>query len=1244
MYLKTSLVALLGMAVYTIAIAGETKPTELQRLEWRICTTGARTEMVCKHAGKQYPVRVNFPGEPIGRTTYKSVPAPQKSVSKAPENFPVAVRNCRGLIRLAMLELHDPMREWIPPYIGLNSVKVNFSILPVSCTGKPNVIFEYDVGNQPGGKDFLRKQKNVNLAELPVGKWTDFSVSLDKSIPRRLTEVRFALNCKAGEKCEFYFSNISIIGKDGSSYDLLNTQEPSYLTGMKKPMFSGQYRHLPKRPQIHLGHGGPWPISRNRPYYAQISKFFKEYLPEYDIVFSASRTPEPIVAEDLKALPDNLFVQFQKAQIGIYYPSVMDALPKDFCGRVQPHAFNGIIATDQLIKRALKDQIDYAATLGFNNFKSYDYVWYFRDGRWGYDKATVEAFREDLQSKDSGLVMRSEFDGSVKTVKFWDYFREFHGMIFKPADLGLKSFADFVPPQEKELSNSPLAHKYQYSVFLALCSYEWLKLAQNFNRWAKAYNGNYDYILNGEVWPNASDHIGLMRLKDTGMISGEFFMHYPRSRQTTYHAYGRYVRAAQRMNKDIFYTLETTLGGGGGHPYWDLRTGYLVSYEMAAQGMTAFHYDHLEGWDTQNRNPLDKTAFNLFMSEARAFRQVRIDRVCRKTSNVLSVTPRSVAVRISPATHIDWGSRQWDPWNKVLCANYIDYSGSDPQELPALLNDTKVVFYAAPLTKPETASALEKWLAKGGKALIMHSYIPFSKENGRADYENIIREVIAKPGKSLFAGFDNNQPQGKCLLTDKKGAALLTEIPRDKGSFIYYLHRQPRNVSLEEMTKVMNFLCEKLSLARLQYPLKNGNAQICRYEGKDFSVITMWNRLSAEKGLKQLPDWLKNKWRSKFRFFDPDAYVYRYGNPAAQCSAVIPVPKAGVYRIYHFFEQKEETVTVGEDLRLTLNLKGANIGLFYVGNDSVSFRNHLKTIKAEQKKTEVFFKEQTQKWNVPGVPEYAPEEWIIVKQGKDPIVKDGVFSCVSTGPDVILHPRSQRIFAAKDYPLLIFELQHNANKETHFEIFWERRGGKMGENRSSRLKVLPDKQRKMYLLDLSQHPGWINQITQIRLDPVARPARFSLGNVRFLDPKREVPVPAHAWLKGGNSITDRKASAGLLTGKLPAGKKDPFISAVLPVAFDADHLKTVEFEVKLSHGCPPNGQFFFMAAGEEGFFKEKSSVRYKIPSDGQFHKVVLNLKNHAMWKGKISKIRLDMTTNAPEEGGWFELRNFSARR
>jgi hypothetical protein len=56
------------------------------------------------------------------------------------------------------------------------------------------------------------------------------------------------------------------------------------------------------------------------------------------------------------------------------------------------------------------------------------------------------------------------------------------------------------------------------------------------------------------------------------------------------------------------------------------------------------------------------------------------------------------------------------------------------------------------------------------------------------------------------------------------------------------------------MTKVMNLLCEKLSLARLQYPLKNGNAQICRYEGKDFSVITMWNRLSAEKGLKQLPD------------------------------------------------------------------------------------------------------------------------------------------------------------------------------------------------------------------------------------------------------------------------------------------------------------------------------------------------------------------------------------------------------
>jgi hypothetical protein len=562
--------------------------------------------------------------------------------------------------------------------------------------------------------------------------------------------------------------------------------------------------------------------------------------------------------------------------------------------------------------------------------------------------------------------------------------------------------------------------------------------------------------------------------------------------------------------------------------------------------------------------------------------------------------------------------------------------------MPLMLDNAKVVFYNSPVTMPETAAALEKWLDKGGKTLIMHSYQPFSKDTGRADFETVIKEVLAKPGKALFRGFKGQQPQGKSILNDKKGAPLLTVIPCGKESFIYYLHRQPRTLSPAVMDKVMALFINKLALPRLQYPLANGNSEVTRYESKNFSVVSVWNKNITDTRPGKIREWHKTKHR--LGYFDTDSYLFRHDNPGSECKALIPIAEAGTYRIYRYFEQKEETVTVGKELKMLLTVKDANSELFYIGKDTPAFRKHLEQVKANRKITDRFFQEQTQKWNVPGAPKvYAPDNWKIIKFGKDPVVKNNEFSCVSTGPDLILVPQTQQTFPAKDYNMLAFELLYDGKQKTHFEIFWERRGGKAGEKRQHSIPILPNCGKKMYLMDLSTHPAWTDLVTRFRVDPVGRPGRITLGNVRFIDPKNELPVPAHAWMKHAHAVVDRKPSGGLLSGRIPAGQKDPFMHAALPVPIDADKLKKIEFELKLSPGCANGGQLFFIPEGQKGV-SEKTSIRYPVKADGKFHKVVLNLKNTPLWKGRISQLRLDMTHTPPAEGATFELRNFSAKK
>lgn len=960
---RLGLLALLVTITAGTVSGAETADT-LKFRTWRLAAQGAEAMMVTEFAGRSPAVRVEFPGIPSGQTDLNDNVATALQVkvdsirAKHPRKTTSKTRNSAAVL-MAKHELANPLQAWIPPYVGITAAKVALFIHPQECNGDVRLFLEIvQRGADPKPRRIARKE--IRLREIPAGKWSEVEFAVETDTARRLAEVRLVLSGAPEAACSFYFSGTRIIQKDGAEYELLNRDFPDYLTGMKKPLAAAPAKNHPKRNQLQIGYSNNWSILYDAKHLPEIGRLMKQYLPEYDIVLSCAQTPEPELASVLPKLPENIFYQFQKAQHGIQYPMLYDALPRDWRGNPQTRRFNSIVATHPLIQKALKNQMDYAATLGVNNFLSYDYVWPYLGGRWGYDKATVAAFREDLKGEDEGLEMDSETGGSRRTIHFHDYFEELYGRRFQPGDLGLNGWEEFYPVTERAAAApaATLETQRNFTLFLVLCHYEWLRQAQRFNRWAQLHGGTtYDYVLNGEGWVNGNDHVGLLRLAGTGIVAPEFFMHTPENLETIYRGLGRYIRAGQRLGKPLGACFEVSLGGGG-HPYWDLRTGYLVAYSIAALGAAPLHHDFQGRWERSN--PLDKTVFHLMMAQARAFRQANLDRAEKVPGNdVLHVAFRSVGRRIDGLlsnSRILRITSQQDSWVPALIDHEIRYEQTDPSELPLMLDSARVVFLSTPVTTPENAARLERWLNRGGKSLLLHTTLPFRQDEG-------IYNSGTKPGKALFWGFRNGKPAGHTLLTDASGAPLLTRIDRGRGSAVYYLHASPVRSSSATMKQVMTSLKKELRLPVVQLAEHGENAVVLPYQSPDCRVVAVWNRKLRDEAAAGLTNWIKTRWRLRHRFFDPAAYAFRYEQPGAACSAAVRVEKPGSYRVYRFLADREELIPAGTDCVLKLELHDALGELFYVAEDTPAFRKRLQKLRMERAESTPFLTEQNEKWD-----------------------------------------------------------------------------------------------------------------------------------------------------------------------------------------------------------------------------------------------------------------------------------------
>lgn len=941
-------------AVENIAAPGkDVSPIQLR--EWRMTTKNLNAEMLPEYSGRKFVVKIDYPMIPGGKTLSQTM---QRS---AEETFPplAGEKIEEGELNFATRPLHSPFDNWIPPYIGISAKEIRFFFLPEKVTGNITASMKfYFLEFIPGKSKIAIETKNISMGE--NRRWSEIVIPVTTSRNRRLSNVVLSLQrSDSKSSCELFMISPVIVTRYGEKYEILNTEMPRLLRNAPSAP-KNTAKQLPKRNTLSVGFGGPWWAMTNLPSLPKLSQFMKDNLPDLDIVLSPSRSPEPATGDIIKELPDNIYYQFQRAQHGIKYPALFGALPISEHGKMQNFRFNSLWAIHPLILDGLKEQFDYAASHGINSFKVYDYVWPYLGGRWGYDDASIAAFRRDLEEKDEGLRILESKD-KVKTIHFPDYFRSIHGMMPSPQDLGLKGWNEYVPVKTKDLKTGTSAIRLNYSILLALCSYEWLLQAQRWNTWAKAHGGTHEYLLNLEAWQNAGDYINLIRLADSGIVSKEFFVATPNpvGLGSIYSGSGLYLRTAKRIGHEMGYCCEVSSGGGSSQPYWDAKVAYSLSYMLAALGYRHLHHDHHNAKFEKWLDPKSGNAFagvSLMMSQGRALQQALREKVRKPdSSSILNVRCRSVGITVPNMMGRDFLAGEWRP---ALMDSSIDFEDTDPEELPLMLPKAEVVFYAPHATRKDSAEQLTAWLKQGkNRTLVLHSVVPFRQEKGYAVAERIVKEEIPADAPSLFPGFAKGTIQnGTVLLKKADGSPLLSEYKVSEGGRIWYLHPAPEKCGKADLNKVMSYLTEKLALPQRQ--IAGGDVLVLPFEEEGNSVYVLWNAPLARKAYSKEREWHRKCWspthhQSKFKHGD---LLYYWYQPGFECSAKVRVKKPGTYRLYSFLADRENVVDVGSDHLLPLTLSEALTEIVYAAPDTPEFRKKIAELRRERVKTGSFFR------------------------------------------------------------------------------------------------------------------------------------------------------------------------------------------------------------------------------------------------------------------------------------------------
>lgn len=455
---------------------------------------------------------------------------------------------------------------------------------------------------------------------------------------------------------------------------------------------------------------------------------------------------------------DEMIRKFQ--ELGDVFYQQQHAPPRDFKNleaiAPMPYNYRGdhlksnnhpMISTHPAHQEYLAGKIYQGAKYGNNNFKVVDFVWAWT-GRWAYDQVTVESFRNDLKEMDEGLLL-VDAAGNRYRRYFWDYFEEYRGIRFEPADLGLKSWDEFFPVREMEVARPDATPEMRRNlvVFLALYHYEHLRQNQRFGRAAHAVGGIHQGTYNPEDFANGGDFVWYSKMYYVGTPFFEYFGSPVNTEGCFYHL-GTYRRAATAAGKYLGVIHE--LGQGGhGWPSVSPLTQFVQTYDVVSMGFDHYHNEwmSLKAADmlkTEPEHEYVNIRWRTFLGGAYGYKQSRRDKAMRPVAPVLSVTLRSVLHYMDAW---NWDVKSMDSFCRYFSPLHIDAEETYPGELETLLPQNKYLFYTAPYTRKQDFSRISGWLAQGGRTLVTHSYIPYTVDEGieyQLSAERIQRAFVPK--------------------------------------------------------------------------------------------------------------------------------------------------------------------------------------------------------------------------------------------------------------------------------------------------------------------------------------------------------------------------------------------------------------------------------------------------------------------------------------------------------------------
>ena len=396
------------------------------------------------------------------------------------------------------------------------------------------------------------------------------------------------------------------------------------------------------------------------------------------------------------------------------------------------------------VAQCLETTVNMAADCGFAEFLLIDYIWPWK-GRWGYGPSSVASYRRDLACSDDGLFL-SDGHGNYTKNTFWDYLRHFTDVQFKPAQLGITSWNEYIPVTEAQAANGNDAAKRNLFLFTALYHYEFLKFAGKIGDLCHARGMKFVCGSNPEDIANANDGYLIARVRGIDKYGYEYFGS-PAACRAWYHNMNWFQANAKRYGGSYYIIGEIQAGGHGASRY-DAGTAYAFYYEASAAAKPSDYnnqYQETEQWSAPEKlNSYHFGRYANWTAGALAFLQS-----CAESKDI---QPLKDVVTISSRNILEYqngfsaNQRQTNSLNAFLEEMHFDFTACGKEGLQDAAVNARVLIYTPSQSSPMHLRAVKQWLAEGsGKVLISHSMAPFELFDGRMLLKRGVSSVVWTP-------------------------------------------------------------------------------------------------------------------------------------------------------------------------------------------------------------------------------------------------------------------------------------------------------------------------------------------------------------------------------------------------------------------------------------------------------------------------------------------------------------------